>query len=566
MTEDRTIMRRVWYTALSIAGLTTVWLAAGHGAQAAPPAKTAARLPSSVAAEVDRLIDARLMAGKIPASPQADDAEFLRRACLDITGRIPTAERTAAFLADSRPDKRAKLIDELLADREYGEHFATIWYHRMVKPDDDNRRQIANNKMVGWLTERFNQNQGWDRLVTDILTASGDREKHPETLFFLAHVGGGKQGQPEPNKLTAAATRLFMGVRLECCECHNHPFTKLQQTDFWSMAAFFSTTHGNDSSVAAIKGGATPAIQEGNLNGRVVRGKAKKEGVAQSKLPVGSIEIPDTKGKTVRTKFLGGPQAPSAPATHLRAQLAAWLTGPSNPYFARAAANKLWANFFGRGIVTPVDDMRPENEVTHPEILQLLSREFVASGFDQKYLIRCICLSQAYQRSSRVLPGNKEDDSLYSHMQLKMMTADMLFDSLGVALGHTASSTDRAADKKTKKYTGTGRDEFRKFFHAEADDDVGVAEDYTHGVPQVLRLMNSSHINDTAGVVQRLMKANAAPATIIENLYLRVLARRPTETETKRMTAYVASEQNAPKAYGDLIWILLNSGEFLFNH
>ncbi len=560
-------MRILCRTTVEIAGLMTLVLLAGDTVRAAGPAKKTARPPAAVAAEIDRAVEARLTAAKVPASPQADDAEFLRRVSLDIRGRIPTAERTAAFLADASPDKRAKLVDELLADHEYGEHFATIWYHRMIKPDDDNRLQIANNKLLPWLTERFNQNQGWDRLVTDLLTASGDRDKHPETVFFLAHVSGDKNGNPEPNKLTAAATRLFLGVRLECCECHNHPFTKLQQTDFWSMAAFFSTTRSENASKGAIKTGGTPSIHEGNTAGRTGKGKAgKKDGTVASNVPVGSIEIPDTKGKTVRAKFLGGSQPALVSANRLRAQLAAWLTGPNNPYFARAAANKLWANFFGRGIVTPVDDMRPESEATHPEILQLLAQEFVASGFDQKYLARCICLSQAYQRSSRVLPENKEDETLYSHMQLKMMTADMLFDSLGVALGHSAAQADKGAGKKGKKYGGSVRDEFRKFFHAEADDDVGVAEDYTHGVPQVLRLMNSSHINDTAAVVNQLMKMNAAPPKVIESLCLRVLSRRPTETETRRMTAYVAGEPNAVRAYSDLMWVLLNSGEFLFNH
>ena len=196
-----------------------------------------------VAAEIDRHIEARLAAAKIALSPQADDAEFLRRAALDITGRIPTAERILAFLNDRSPDRRAKLIDELLADREYGEHFATVWYHRMIKPDNDNKRLILGNKLRDWLADRFNKNQTWDRLVTDLMTASGERDKNPETTFFLAHVVA---GQPDPSKMTAAASRLFLGVRLECCECHNHPFTKLQQTDFWGMAAFFTAARGID--------------------------------------------------------------------------------------------------------------------------------------------------------------------------------------------------------------------------------------------------------------------------------------------------------------------------------
>ena len=391
-------MRTACRTGVRIAALAAVWLLAWDGPQAAPVDKTAkatGRNPALVAAEIDRHIEARLTAAKVALSPQADDAEFLRRAALDITGRIPTAERTLAFLNDRSPDRRAKLIDELLADREYGEHFATVWYHRMIKPDNDNKRLIIGNTLRDWLADRFNQNQTWDRLVTDLVTASGERDENPETTFLLAHVVA---GQPDPSKMTAAVSRLFLGVRLECCECHNHPFTKLQQTDFWGMAAFFTATRGIDRS------NKVPRIYD--VSPQDPTGKGGKNDSAL----VGSIVIPDSNGKTVRAKFLGGEQPPTPPPDRLRTELAAWLTAPSNPWFARAAVNRLWANFFGRGIVNPIDDMRPESDSSHPEVLQLLAEEFAASGFDQKHLIRCICLSKTYQRSSRVLPENKVDD------------------------------------------------------------------------------------------------------------------------------------------------------------
>lgn len=536
-----------------IVALATVWLLAWDRPQAAPVDRTATtgRNPALVAAEIDRHTEARLTAAKIPLSPQADDAEFLRRAALDITGRIPTAERTLTFLNDQSLDRRAKLINELLADHTYGEHFATVWYHRMIKPDDDNKRLIVGNKLRDWLADRFNQNQTWDRLVTDLITASGARDQNPATTFLLAHVGA---GQPDPSKVTAVTSRLFLGVQLGCCECHNHPFTKLQQTDFWGIAAFFTATRGID------RTNKVPRISDHSP--QVPTGAGAKNDFG----PFGSIVIPDSNGTIVRAKFLGGAQPPTPPPDRLRTQLAAWLTASSNPWFARAAVNKLWANFFGRGIVNPIDDMRPESESSHPDLLQFLAEEFAASGFDQKHLIRCICLSKTYQRSSRVLPENRVDDILYSHMPLKMMTADMLFDSLSVALGHSAAEQGTGVRKKIKKGADTPRDQFRKFFHAEADDDAGVAEDYTHGVPQALNLMNSVQMNDTTAVVARLMKAGGGTEKIIESLYLCVLSRKPIPAETKRMTAYVAGAKDAAKAYADLMWVLLNSGEFVFNH
>jgi hypothetical protein len=522
------------------------------------------RDPSAIAGSIDRLINERLAADKIPASAIADDAEFIRRLSLDVRGRIPSGERVAAFLADTDSQKRAKLIDEVLADHEYGEHFAIIWYHRMIQPDDENRGALNGNKLQGWLTERFNQNIGWDRTVHDILTASGARDTHPATAFWLQQIGDFRTGQPEPNKATAAASKLFLGVKLECAECHNHPFSTLKQTDFWSTAAFFAQTHADNSGRKDTKAGNTPMVREGGGGA-----KAKKKGGEKSRpAPFGSIAIPFSKDQVVKATFLGT----AAPAEingkkELRPVFASWATSPKNPYFARATVNKLWANFFSRGIVQPVDDMREDGTNTHPEVLTLLATEFADSGFDLKHLIRCICQSKAYQRTSKPLAENKDDGKLYSHMPVKVMTADMLYDSLGQVLGHSVGQEREKGVKGMGKKKGGGgpREQFRKFFHAEADDDVGVTEDYTHGIPQVLRLMNARQTNDLDVTVARLTK-DAKPEKAVENLYLAVLSRRPTDTELKRAKEYVAGAKDSAQGYHDLLWALLNSGEFVIIH
>ncbi|MCE9533545.1 MAG: DUF1549 and DUF1553 domain-containing protein [Planctomycetes bacterium] len=517
--------------------------------------RAAGRSPQAVAADIDAAIEKLLTENKIPFSARTDDAEFLRRVSLDVTGRIPTLERTNAFLSETAPDKRSRLIDELLSDHEYGEHFAVIWYHRIVKPDDDNRFTIRGNTFQDWLEASFNKNNGWNKIASDILLATGPRDKHPETSFFLAHVDGAKGGyEPAPNKITSAASKLFLGVKLECCECHNHPFNAMKQTDYWGVAAFFSDVHSNNARKKDLKDGAVPGITDGIV--------AKKKD--PSPHPFGSIEIPDSKGKTVKAKYLGGAEASLANRPLLRKLFVTWLTSPQNKYFASAAVNKMWANFFGRGIVNPVDDMIDTDRATHPEVLKLLAKEFSESNYDLKYLIRCICNSQTYQRTSSVLPANKDDDKLYSHMPVKVMSADMLYDSLQIVLGHGVSSVVKGEGKK-KGGNGGPRDEFRKFFHAEADDDVGVVDDYTHGVPQVLRLMNSQQISNTTATVAKLMKAGE-PAKIIESMYLTALSRNPTPEEVKKMTDYAAADKFSAKAYGDLLWVLLNTGEFLFNH
>jgi hypothetical protein len=523
-------------------------------------AQNTRRDPVKIAAQIDLQIDRLLSEAKIPASPLADDAEFIRRASLDIRGRIPTANRVAKFLRDTDPNKRAKLIDEFLADPEYGEHFAVTWYHRIVKPTGDNRWSIQYNKLHEWLADRFNKNRSWDSIVTEMLTAKGARDRNPEITFWLASIGDEKLGQPEPSLATAAVSRLFMGVRLECCECHNHPSTTLKQTDFWAVAAFFGQTRADGASKKAAKNGEEPKVFE-----QIEFTTRKMERLMKDrpKVPVGSIAVPYGNGKIVKARFLGGDSPEVNKQTQLRATFAEWLTSASNPYFSRAAVNVLWANFFGRGIVNPIDDMLAESRNTHPELLTLLSEEFAAARFDQKHLIRCITSSKAYQRTSKPLTENKEDNALYSRMPLKIMTADMLYDSLAVALNRRVGGTET---RYPKKGSGGPRDEFRKFFHAEADDDAGVVEEYSHGIPQVLRLMNSKELIDPTQAVTKLMRKNNAPEQVIEDLYLTVLSRRPTSTEVQRALKYVSSDQDVARGYRDLMWAMLNTSEFLFNH
>ena len=416
------------------------------------PVVAAGKAPAAVAAEIDKIIDAKLAENKVPASPLADDAEFLRRASLDIRGRIPLAERALTFHNNTSNDKRAKLIDEILADHEYGEHFAIIWYHRMVRIDDDNRLLVAQNNLQDWLTECFNNNMPWSQIAGELLTVQGSKDSNPQTTFLFAHVDDNKgRHDPSPSKITAAASKLFMGVRLECCECHNHPFNTMKQTDFWGVAAFFGDTHSLNAAQKDAKDGKSPSIHDGGI---ARKSKKDKDNAPHA---FGQIVIPDSKGKTVRAKYLNGPEPAVGNHPSLRRLFATWMVSPQNKYFAQAAVNKLWANFFGHGIVNPVDDMDPE-KATHPELLKLLSDEFVASGYDQKHLIRCICLSKTYQRTSAVLPENKSDDKLYSHMKAKVMSADMLYDSLAIVLGHTVGDAQAKAKKKDgMKKKGRGR-------------------------------------------------------------------------------------------------------------
>jgi hypothetical protein len=538
-------MRIATHTCVPGAALALVicCLGAGPCTAAEQPARQAqaarAQGPLTVAAAIDREIDRRLAEAKVPASRQADDATFLRRVSLDITGKLPAPRQVSAFLADRGPDKRRKVIDELLADPAYGRHFGTIWYHLLVQVNDDNRFAI-DRSFETWLGRQFNQGRGWDRVISDILTAEGKREDSPPTVFWLAHVEGkNKKTHVKPAEALGAAAQRFLGVQYQCAECHNHPFTHFAQTDFWSLAAFFGQVKIDNGSKKSKKEGAMPAVRE------LPPGK-------------GTIDIPDSKGKVVAAKFPDGTPY-RREGKSLRADFARWCV--SNPAFARTAVNRMWGHLFGRGLVDPIDDFREGSEPSHADVLDLLSGEFTASGCDVKHLIRCICNSKAYQRSSDALAANADDNRLCSHMTIKVMSPDVLFEALSSALGRPV--VDGKAKKKGKKQPWGPQEQFLALFDTAEERNFSV--DYSHGIPQMLRLLNGISTRD-APTLQRLQKAGGGPAKIVEGLYLATLSRLPTEAERKKALAHLDRARDPVRGYGDVMWALLNSAEFIFNH
>jgi hypothetical protein len=551
---------RVWSRTLAVAG---VFLTAGLVRAAEPDARLS-RDPAMVAAAIDRELDLLLAKEKTPASPAASDAEFLRRAYLDITGRIPTAEQAAAFLDSDDPEKRRRLIDELLASPNYGLHFGIIWSDLIVKRDDNNRLLNA-APFKKWLADAFNEDRGWDQIVRDLLTAEGSVEQNAAATFFVAHRD---MNLLVPSRVVGTTANLFMGLQLQCAECHNHAFIRdWKQTDFWGLAAFFNQTRatggrlGNMNSPITISEGAAPA-----------GARRPAFGFRRPTLPGAQIEIPDATdprrrtGKVVPAKFFQGDQPQLGDKGPYRPAFADWLTAPANAYFAPAAVNRLWAHFFARGFVNPVDDMHEGNSPSHPELLQLLADEFRASGFNLKHLIRSICTSQAYQRTSKPLKENEEDTQLFSHQAVKIMSPEVLYDSLCLALGTTELRTAAPLGRPGfgGGFPGPGggpRAAFVNFFSTK--EDGSDATEMNFGVPQFLRLMNSRPFNDGGAVVDKLLQAETSPDKVLEALFLTTLSRRPTEAEVQKLTAYVAKKQEPKDGYVGVLWVLLNSAEFL---
>lgn len=486
---------------------------------------------------IDEAIDTCLRAEKVAPSPRCDDAEFVRRIYLDLTGHIPPADKVAAFLDNRDPNKRAKLIDELLAGGEYGKHQADIWQSLLLPRVSDNRF-VSFVKMTEWLEKRFNDNKPWDQMVREILTAQGDTDANGAVTYFLANL--------TPDKLTDNASRMFLGVQLQCAQCHDHPFTKWKQDEYWGMAAFFTKVRIKGNPRQAGQQGVTLAINE-NGEGRPIR------------MPISAKKVPP--------KFLQGEQPKLDSGDAYRPVLAKWMTSPQNRYFSRAMVNRLWAQFFGRGLVNPIDDMHDGNQPSHPQLLADLAAQFTAGGFDVKQFIRGLCNSGAYQRTSKPIAGNRDAvPELFSRMAVKVLTPEQMFDSLVMVLGapNQPNLPRRPAAAAAARLPNiTPRMLFVFFFKG---DENAEPTEYQAGIPQVLRLMNSPQLNNMS-MLAPLLKSGKSPEQIVEHLYMTTLSRRPTAHELQRTLALVRKHEKEPRqAYGDILWVLLNSSEFTLNH
>lgn len=497
---------------------------------AIPAGKDEAALARLIDDEVNR----KLKEAKLSSSAACSDVEFLRRACLDITGTIPSADRAKAFIDSTEPDKRAKLLDELLADPGYGRRMADIWTAKLF-PRDSNNRLVQKEPFSKWFEEQFNKNEPWNKLVSSLVTASGEVDANPAVTYYLANRS--------IDKLTDTVGQHFLGIQIQCAQCHNHPFTGWKQTEYWGLAAFFSKVKA-DIPKNPAKGADNTKLSVSEGPGRT----RQKDFLPES-------------AKTVAATFLGGPEAKLNPNEAYRPVLAKWMTSAENPFFSRALVNRTWAHLMGYGFVNPVDNMIPENEASHPELLDALAYHIGANGFDIKYLVKAICLSQTYQRTSKPTPENKNDTKLFSHMAMKVMSPEQLFDSLAKVTGNLRGADAGRGPKAFGKggIPGGARGAFVTFFLAGGETASTI--DYEMGIPQALRLMNSP-VTNNPGVVRAIVGSASEPAEAIEKIYLTALSRRPSDDEKKTLTEYVNKSSTRATAYGDILWAVLNSSEF----
>jgi hypothetical protein len=528
-------------------------LAAGLGVLAlvlVPAARGADKEVEALAARIDQRIAAGWGKDVKPAPP-ADDAEFFRRTHLDLAGRIPSVTEVRDFLEDDRPDKRRLWVERILqADPDdasyrdaYAAHFANVWRSALVAQTN---QQLLNQQapLEAWLRQRLKAGVGYDQIVRELLT-----QQTAATPPGLVLAGGPPEGSPaaffqanenKPENLAGSTARLFLGVSLECAQCHDHPFAKWSRDQFWEYAAFF-----------------TDLPQQGRPVQSVGR---------TAPLPRGQIKVMGT-DKVVAARFLDGAE-PEWKGNGTRPTLVEWMTTPDNPFFAKAAVNRMWAHFFGVPLVEQADGTGEESTTGYPELLDELARAFAAHNFDVKFLIRAITASQTYQRTSTVTHPSQKNPRQFARMPLRGLSPEQLFDSLAVATEY--QDTSAAADPFIVRVNNQSpRMQFLAKFPGQDQK-----TDYQTSILQALYLMNNEFIGDRASVrnnrtLATLAAQRTSTARKVESLYLVVLSRKPRPDESERFVAYVdagGAAGDKGKALADVFWVLLNSPEFLLNH
>ncbi len=484
---------------------------------------------------VDELVGAKLNKIRITPSGLCTDEQFLRRVTIDITGLLPTEDEYHAFMADADPNKRAKLVDRLLERKEFSEIWAMKWAeHLMIKTTNQVSTKSA-YLYANWLIDKIASNVPLDVMVQELLSATGGTFKSPATNYY--------QIERATLKTAENVAQVFMGIRTQCAQCHNHPFDRWTMDDYYSFAAFFS--------------------QIGRKQGEDYREIIVfNSGGGEVAHPVG--------GRQMKPKFLGG-AAPDTAGKDRREILAKWLTSTDNPYFATSIANRVWAHFFGKGIVEPVDDIRVSNPASNPELFKKLGERLVEYKYDFKALVRDICNSHAYQRTTERNESNSTDERNFAHGNVRRIGAEMLLD----CISQVTSASDKfgglpQGSRAVQIANGATSNYFLTTFGRAPRDTVCACEAKTEPtLSQALHLLNGSSVQgkiQSGGLIAQWLKDGQTPQQVIERIYVRSLSRNPLPEEMDRLMVVVGQAANPQAGLEDAFWAVLNSREFIFNH
>ena len=476
---------------------------------------------------------------RIVPSNLCSDQEFLRRATIDITGTLPTEEEFLSFISDQSQDKRDKVVDKLLSRKEFTE----VWvmkFAELLQISTNANNQVSYKATLlyyNWLQERIAKNVPFNKIVQELLSSTGGTFNSPSTNYY--------QIERDTLKLSENVAQVFMGMRLQCAQCHNHPFDRWTMDDYFSFAAFFSQI------------GRKSAQDPREV---IVYNRASGD----MKHPVG--------GKTMEPVFLGAEKPEIKRGQDRRAVLAEWMASPENPFFSRNLSNIVWSHFFGTGIIDPVDDVRISNPASNPQLLDALANRFTQYNFDFKKLVRDICTSRTYQLSTKVNDTNEGDTKNFSHSLSRRMRAEVLLDAIsqvtdtknkfrGLPLGARAV---QIADGNVSNYF------LRTFGRAERKTVCSCEVKMEPNLGQALHLINGDATGNrirSGKVVQTMLEEGKSSEAIIDSLYIRTFGRKPTQTEKTQLIAKInVDPKQSREDLEDLFWALLNAKEFMFNH
>ncbi|HSI63438.1 MAG TPA: DUF1549 and DUF1553 domain-containing protein, partial [Candidatus Saccharimonadia bacterium] len=492
--------------------------------------------------DIDRLVYERHRKLGLLPSGTCTDAEFLRRVSLDLIGMLPTADMARKFLADTRPDKRARIVDELLEHPNYADHWAVKWGD-LIRPNPSRVGVKPVYLLDQWLRESFRENKPYHTMVKELLTARGSTHEYGPVAVF--------RDKRDPVDTSSFVGQIFLGVRLDCAKCHHHPSEKWTQEDYYQLAAFFGQMKQKGQGISAPISGEPEYWWHGGS---------------------GSVKHPLTDA-VMTPKVPDGPEMPYVDGQDPRERLADWMAGSENPFFAKAIVNRIWSDFLGRGIVDPVDDFRVSNPPTNEALLDWMAQDFITHGFDLKHLMRTIVNSRTYQLSTEPNEHNVADTKNYSRGIKRRMSAEVLLDAVCDVTGlrdkyNGLPPQSRAVQTWNYKIDSDFLDAFGR---PNASQECPCERERKSSVIQALHLMNSSDIqeklNNSDSRIGQLAKRDISDIDLVSELYLTAYSRLPDEAELRTSIRFLNQPQATRQdAIEDLAWALINSAEFVFNH
>lgn len=529
----------------------------GIASAATPVAKL--NVPA-VAGRLDALLAEELPDAKSTAVKRVDDEAFVRRAYLDVVGEWPTAAELTAYVLDPSPNKKAELVDRLLADKRFGTNWGRYWRDVVLYRRAEERALITAGAATQFLSEKLNAGAPWSEIATALITATGNIAEEGSTVLISAQMG-------DANEVASEVSRIFMGIQISCAQCHDHPTDRWKRQQFHELAAFFPRV--------AVR----PVLTEGRVRGfeAVSRDFAPRFGFGGN-MPnnprnrpiehyMPDLKDPASQGKLMQPVFFATKQklGEAIPDQERRHALAEYLTSKDNPWFAKAFVNRIWGELVGEGFYEPVDDMGPDRPCSAPKTLDHLATAFADSGYDVRQVYRTIMATDAYARESR--PQRNPDDAPFAANCLHRIRGDQLFDSLMNALGLPAPDESRAMGYGGgRALLGSPRSQFNQTF---GYDPSSKREEITGSIPQALLMMNSPYVatgidgQSARTTLGKLLAEETNDEAVAVELYLRCLAREPNKQELTVCLDHVKTTGNRTEAFEDILWSIVNSTEFL---